>query len=443
MVLILLKGLRVLQTIISRIPALGDRLIPGIERLILRCPAASRPWIWPFLFRQGWQFDLERAFHRAGAGRVSDPLFDAAVAPIRNKSGVPKEQSSGAYRVRIIAEGMLIHGSSRKAGKHRVAISVNGTIVRRTTLSGKGYFRIRILRLALLQFPADSRVELRIEDGAALTYRGGQGFRFTLPNGTGAIVALARKGTLINKKGGISQTPERIRARQDAYLEIYSEARKFFEAEFGKSLFLLYGTLLGVYRGGDFIPGDDDFDGGYVTDETDPAKIKEETKGMIVKLVQAGFTVSFNRRGKLFRLQKASGATDGMHLDLRPIWFDKDHMIAHKCAYIPAVRADFLPVRTTNLRGVEVDLPANPEAMLAGYYGPGWKVPDPSYVNDVSRVPSSIQRQLNQVYISPREYLEMTDYLRSPEGFRPGIGRFVSDGLQNLYPLEDFIEEEV
>ncbi len=438
MLRILLRLFRHVQGLMARVPFLGKVVIPGTENALLGL-AGNNPMTWPFLFRMYWQFHLERVLHKKGAGRVSDPLFAASLERMDERPRSP----NGRYQVRIMAEGLLLYGSVKDSKRARISLTVNGTTVRKTTTTGNREVRIRILRSALFQFPPESQVILRTEDGTPLSYKGRSGFVLKVPTGSGRIINLAASGHLISKKGGISQTPERIRARQDAYLEIYSEARKFFEAEFGKSLFLLYGTLLGVYRGGDFIPGDDDFDGGYVTDETDPAKIKEETKGMIVKLVQAGFTVSFNRRGKLFRLQKASGATDGMHLDLRPIWFDKDHMIAHKCAYIPAVRADFLPVRTTNLRGVEVDLPANPEAMLAGYYGPGWKVPDPSYVNDVSRVPSSIQRQLNQVYISPREYLEMTDYLRSPEGFRPGIGRFVSDGLQNLYPLEDFIEEEV
>jgi phosphorylcholine metabolism protein LicD len=101
----------------------------------------------------------------------------------------------------------------------------------------------------------------------------------------------------MNKKGVISATEDELRERQSAYLELYADLRRFFAEELGKPLMLMYGTLLGYHRDGDLIPGDDDFDAGYISDEHDPIAVKEETKRVIATLVRAGYLVSFNRRG--------------------------------------------------------------------------------------------------------------------------------------------------
>lgn len=165
----------------------------------------------------------------------------------------------------------------------------------------------------------------------------------------------------------------------------------------------------------------------------------EETKKNITKLVQEGFTVTFNPLGRLFRLQTEQGSTDGFHLDLRPIWFSDGKMYAHKHACLPATAGDFLPIQTISLRGVDVNLPRNPETLLAGYYGQGWKVPDPGYVNDETKVPDSVRKVLKKACISPGEYIEMNNYLNEKKHDFPGMGRFVSISLQNLYPIGDYI----
>ena len=124
-----------------------------------------------------------------------------------------------------------------------------------------------------------------------------------MPHGDGRLFSLIEAGGTLSKKGEIDLSPAETKRREDRQLEIYSRVRAFFEETLGRPLLLLYGTLLGFQREGDIIVGDDDFDVGYVSDKTDPVAVKEETKEIIVELVRAGFTVSLNRRGRMFRVQ--------------------------------------------------------------------------------------------------------------------------------------------
>ena len=44
-------------------------------------------------------------------------------------------------------------------------------------------------------------------------------------------------------------------------------------------------------------------------------------------------------------------------------------------------RSALLPLSTVTLEVVELAAPADPEAVLEFLYGPGWRVPDPSFQN--------------------------------------------------------------
>src|SRR5690606_35133412 len=170
---------------------------------------------------------------------------------------------------------------------------------------------------------------------------------------------------------------------------------------------LMYGTLLGFYRDGDFIPGDDDFDCGYISDRTDPVSVKEETKDIIVELIRAGFTVSFNRRGRLFRVQTERTGQAGLHLDVRPLWFQDGRVWLHNHCSFPATRDDFLPPEEGSFRGVRVLIPHRTEVFLRGHYGPGWKVPDPGFTYYLSDIDPAILDNLAKALITVREYREL------------------------------------
>jgi hypothetical protein len=237
----------------------------------------------------------------------------------------------------------------------------------------------------------------------------------------------------VNKKGMIAATREEVSERQLAYLDTYSAVKEFFETEFDQPPFLLYGTLLGYYRDGKLLPNDDDFDSGYISRGSDPVAVKEETKDIIVRLVQAGFIVSFNRRGRLLRLQTAD-SPPGIHIDIRPLWFQDGRAWVHNYASVPCERADFEPFERGELRGTEVLVPRNAEIFLRAHYGPGWKVPDPGFRYYASEVDPAVMRNLTKALMTPEEARELRNRIRAVAA--DAVHRYTPLGLVDLYPLD-------
>ncbi len=276
-----------------------------------------------------------------------------------------------------------------------------------------------------------------MDNGPVVPFRGASSAHVEIPHGNGTLFEVLDAGGSVNKKGFLAPTEQELRDRQQQYLEIYDEARKVFDEVVGTPLFLMYGTLLGCEREGDFIPGDDDFDVGYVSYRTDADAVREETQQLVVKLVLAGFTCSFNRSGRLFRLRRA-GDEPGVHLDVRPVWYEGGHVWAHKHAHLPLTLEDFLPVEEGRLRGTPVYVPAQTVRFLEAYYGEGWKVPDPGYSNAGKGIPKFVNRNLNRVCIRPSEYYEMAEEIEAKRADHPNAGRLIATGLHPLYPLDEY-----
>lgn len=397
---------------------------------------------WALTAKQRWQFHLEHARHAAGRQRVQDPLFDVKLTP----AGPPlvgRHAVPGLFLARLTYMGLAIDGIVPEPRHSAVELYLNGLLLRTVNLTQLDYFRqfnVTIKRNAFDRFPNESTLEVRTQDGESLSGPGGApSLTIRVPHGDGTILAIIEEGGKLDKKGEIRPSVLDMRRRQDRDLEIYSSVREFFEHRLGRSLFLLYGTLLGYHRDGDLIPGDDDFDAGYVSDRHDPVAVKEEAKEIIIELIRAGFTVSFNRKGRLFRIQLERTEVDGCHIDIHPIWFQEGRVWIHNLVSMPSIRDDFLPVARGQLRGVPVSAPRRAETFLRGNYGPGWTTPDPGFRYYPSEVDPYVLRNLERALISVSEYRELASRIEREVGDDPRAGRLVSLGSQDLYPLDEFI----
>ncbi|MBB5022915.1 LicD family protein [Desulfurispira natronophila] len=152
------------------------------------------------------------------------------------------------------------------------------------------YFHFHLKREVLARFPSTGTMALTTPDGKVVSWRGCSEWRVKIPHGDGRLFSTIESGGSVDKKGFLAPTPQQVRTRQDRYLEIYQEANAFFSQHWGSPMLLLYGTLLGVVREGDFIPGDDDFDAGYVSNKGSPGAVKQETMELVVQLVLHGFS---------------------------------------------------------------------------------------------------------------------------------------------------------
>jgi tetratricopeptide (TPR) repeat protein len=396
---------------------------------------------WVLAMKQRWQFQLESIHHRLGRPRVVDPLFECTVEPGRPMAG--SGPVVGLFTARTTFAGLAITGFLAAGEADHVEVWLDGVRLRAVNLGGDGFFPqfgLEIRRSTLASFPRSGELEVRSGAGHRLRAPGGADqLRVRVPHGSGQLAGIIAAGGKLDKKGVISPSLAETRLRQQRYLEIYAQAREFFEKELGRPLFLMYGTLLGLHRDGDFIPGDDDFDAGYVSERTDPRAVKEETKDIVIELLRAGFTISFNRRGRLFRLQLERDATDGFHLDVRPVWFQGGRVWVHNHCSFPSSREEFLPVAERMLRGVPVSVPRDTESFLRGHYGPGWKVPDPGFMYYQSEIDPAVLDNLGKALITVREYRELAARVRREVGDDPPAGRLVSVGSQDLYPLDDYL----
>ncbi len=141
-----------------------------------------------------------------------------------------------------------------------------------------------------------------------------------------------------------------------------------------------YGCLLGAVREGRMIGHDTDADLAYLSAFTHPADIVRESFRMERELRELGWKVTRMSGAdlKLF-LPLPDGRV--VHLDVFGAFHVGDTFYQMGGRSGSLARDALTPASTVVLEGVELAAPADPERVLAFLYGPGWRVPDPSFQN--------------------------------------------------------------
>jgi hypothetical protein len=382
--------------------------------------------IWGFSLKQRCDFYLEYAQYKLGRNAFDDPLFK--ISWRKNFS------SAGKSNVFLQYYGLDIRGSLQASLKTQVLeLKVDGHCIKKIELkAGRKAYLFRLKRSVLSTLPREFRLTVQIDHLTLAEYL------IENPNSEGGFFVEGVKVLEVNKKDFL--VDEKLPLAQQEYLRIYEKAARFFNEQLQKPLFILYGTLLGLVREQDYIPGDDDFDVGFYSDFSSPEEILDELLVVIEALIGHGFIVHFNRRGKLFRL-KLEDSPEDMHLDVRAVWHFNGYSWLHKHARLKLAREDFLPPINGKFRGVDVYLPHRPEKFLEAYYGSSWRVPDPTYSNDTKTISKNVLNYINQTAITPKHYEEACAQMaiRLKLTTAEVKKRFVSIGSVDLYPLEQAI----
>ena len=146
----------------------------------------------------------------------------------------------------------------------------------------------------------------------------------------------------------------------------------------GVEAYLNYGALLGAVRDGAMIAHDSDTDVCYLSRTASPADLIVESYRIERVLRERGWNVLRMSGGDVKLLLPLSDGRQ-CHVDVFVAFRvgETFYQLGNRSGRLP--ESAILPLSTITLHGHEFPAPADPESMLAFVYGPGWRVPDPSF----------------------------------------------------------------
>ncbi|MGV9195194.1 class I SAM-dependent methyltransferase [Microbacterium sp. MC2] len=154
----------------------------------------------------------------------------------------------------------------------------------------------------------------------------------------------------------------------------------------GYPVYLVGGTLLGMVRGGELLPHDDDIDFAFLADSDDPAELGRISYDMERRLTDAGYAVARHSLAQLELVFFDEAGQVDHYIDVFTGFFHEGMYCQPFALRSDAVsRDDLVPTRDIDVNGVPLPAPANPEAWLAYAYGENWRVPDPTFKFIVDR----------------------------------------------------------
>ncbi len=230
-------------------------------------------------------------------------------------------------------------------------------------------------------------------------------------------------GHVFNEKGRLQLSKTVDTAWQNAMFTLFDSISTILAAK-GLKLFVLYGTLLGAYRNGNFIGHDHDFDAGYISDHTDPAKVIAELVDASKVLSDHGYRVACKLSCILVTDPKTNVAIDVFHT-----FYDENGKLLLPfgiCGTRHFMRSDFRGYADINLAGRKVPAIADTETLVESIYGPHWKTPNPGHnweLDRTERYPQGYARQYHRGAIYWNDYYAHNRKILPPSSFAGFVSR--------------------
>jgi len=365
-----------------------------------------------------WAFRLSYVRERLAPSESAGRRLQRTATPSRPAS--PSGDPAGFFDAVMFRHGLQMSGFLLPGPHQEVEIHLDDILIKRVReelSEWRPALRFDLTHGLLNDFPERSLLRVRADGRPLITVDGSDALVVRVPGGTGRIGQKLAKGLPITKKGSWPKTGRKLATRQDAYLRVYQRARELLDEQ-SRPLFLSYGTLLGCHREGRFIPGDDDFDAGYVSRAGNPVQFREECWRVALALLRNGLDIKLAINGRM--LQAGLG---GVWVDISPMWFYRGRTWSFDAHDLTPEA--FEPVQTTTFLGAEVYVPRDPEAFLADAYGEDWRTPQPQFRHYRSKADD---RTLAQMWAKPSEVRRFLRLAEAELARNPAAGTFAGVG---------------
>ena len=307
------------------------------------------------------------------------------------------DEVEGTIEVEVRIDGLSLGTVRADIPRHDIEKSLN------RPLAG---FRFPISPELFRLLPNGGQVEVLASGGEALPTLKGRDSSIDNPRGQdiGKLADMLQSGYIINPKYGQIIRPLKERNVEEQIFLALEESNGIFEAQFSKKLFICYGTLLGCIRDNDFIPHDDDVDVCFLAEEQGLDAAVDEFRQIMETLTNIGEKVQFDNSAQFH------WSLQGTTLDVFMAWMEGDNLYMYNAGGL-FPRNRIYPLVEREFKGRQVLIPNHSEALLELIYGPGWRIPDPSFQWRVTEDVRAKMSELNAIPVGDAsKHNEIKDY---------------------------------
>ncbi|MCY7395479.1 MAG: class I SAM-dependent methyltransferase [Nocardioides sp.] len=203
-------------------------------------------------------------------------------------------------------------------------------------------------------------------------------------SGEGRVAFLDKSGIpVMIDKWGLLQRPfsGRDASVVEQMVDITDQILDVMRTECGVEGWIAFGTLLGAAREGAVIGHDSDIDLAYLSDRETPAEMTRELFEVARALRRHGMKV-VSKSGAFITVVFTSPDGGQSSIDVYTCFYVGADLYETATVRRAVPRSAILPLTELEFEGRMLPAPADPDTMLAVSYGPGWRVPDPSFKHD-------------------------------------------------------------
>jgi tetratricopeptide (TPR) repeat protein len=392
--------------------------------------------------RHDVEFALAELSTDTGSKRAKDPLLAIDMSPAHQRV-VVDDETVAFVSCEMRSQGLTVSVNALSDDARSLSVSANGQLLLTLPLGSPSEpdrtdFEIHRSTLETWNGLVDVLVELHVADQCSAAAFA----RIQIAAGDAHAPTVAATQQL-NKKGSTRSIGSLDRANVKEMLDRYSDLREFFEKRLDRTLFVTYGTLLGLVREGTLLQHDDDIDVAFLSTGSTPQEVRRDTVHVVQTLAEAGFDVHVGRT--IRALRHGDRHPTSVPMDIQPCWFERGKFWGYSRPINLSVD-DMSPFDETEFEGVSVAVPRRPEAFLQRHYGSTWLYPDPGFRYDNRAITKAERDHSNAALLRTPDFrqIELGLGLRSAlrttsSSEQPGFGRVVSYFGQPLYPLDSFV----